>query len=121
MTLKAMIASDASTVFLNTSDFAETVTYYPHTYFGATARDARTISAVVFREQLEVFSEDGDTITPVFEVHVANSTTVGINSDEIDLGGDQIEFPPRDGKAAEKRTITELLTQDNGMLVLRCR
>lgn len=121
MTLRDMIASDASDVFLNTSDFAETVTYYPHTYHGATARASRSISAVVFREQLTIIGEDVDTVAPLFEVHVANSTTVGINSDEIDLGGDQIEFPPRDGKAAERRTITELVTQDNGMLVVRCR
>jgi hypothetical protein len=76
---------------------------------------------VVIREQITVLSEAGDTVVPVYEVHVANSSTVGISSDELDLGGDQIELPPRDGKTAEKRTITQLLTQDTGMLVLRCQ
>lgn len=121
MTLRNKILDDASDVFLNASDFAETVTYHPHTYFNATERASREVKAVVFREQLSVFTEDVETVIPMFEVHVANDSTAGISSDEIDLGGDQISLPLRDGKAAERRAITELLTQDNGMLVLRCR
>jgi hypothetical protein len=121
MTLKDQIDNDSSLVFTNTSDFAETVTYYPHIYFGATVRASRSISAVVFRQQVQVLGEDGDSIVPIFEVHVANDSTVGISSDELDTGGDQIEFPPRDGKDAEKRTITHLVTQDHGMLVLQCQ
>lgn len=121
MTLRSQIEADVSAVFLNTNDFAETVTYHPHAYYGATARAARSISAVVIREQIRVVSENGDTVLPVYEVHVENDSVTGISSDELDLGGDQIALPPRDGKTAERKTITQLLTQDHGMLVLECR
>lgn len=121
MTLRDQIASDASLVFLSTSDFAETVTYYPHVYFGGSAT-SRSISAVVFRQQVATVGEDGgEVVLPMYEVHVANSATTGISSEELDTGGDQIQFPPRDGKDAEKKSILHLVTQDNGMLVLQCR
>lgn len=121
MTLRAAIATDAYTVFTSTDEFAEAITYYPHQYYGESARASRSINAVVFREAIQVFAEDGDTVLPVWQIHVANDSTYGISSDELDLGGDQLEFPPRDGKTAEKKTITRLLTQDHGMLVLECR
>lgn len=115
MTLRSTIASDAYTVFTSTDDFAESVTYRPRS--GST----RAINAVVMREQIQIIGEDGDTVAPVWQVHVANDTTYGIASTELNLGGDQISLPPRDGKTAESRTITQLLIQDNGMLVLECR
>ena len=121
MTLASQIITDASVVFTNTSDFAELVTYVPHQYWGEAARAERSISAVVIREDMQILGEDGDSIVPVYQVHVANDSTVGIASDELDLGGDAIKLPPRDGKAAEQRTITRLVTQDTGMLVLECQ
>ena len=121
MTLRSQIDNDASSVFLSTDDFAETVTYYPHTYYNATPRSSRSISAVVIRESITVLGEDGDAVLPVYEVHVANSSTIVVSSQELDLGGDQIELAPRDGKAAERKTITRLMAQDHGMLVLECR
>lgn len=122
MTLKASIAADAATVFCNVDDFAEAVTYYPHRYFGEEARADRSINAMVEREALESFSEDaGQDVAPVFRVHVANSTTLGINSDEIDLGGDKLGFPPRDGKTAVVKSIIKIESQDPGMMVLLCQ
>lgn len=121
MTLADSIITDAANVFTNTDEFAELVTYHPHQYTGEAARDAREISAVVFRNPVQVFQEDGTVVLAEYEVHVANSNTVGISSDELDTGGDQLELPPRDGKAAERRSILKLLTQDKGMLVLACQ
>lgn len=115
MTLQATIAADALTVFTSTDDFAEVVTYKPR---GGTAR---SINAVVLREQITVLAEDGDTVAPVWQVHVANDSTYGISSAELNLGGDKITLPPRDGKDAEDRSITQLMIQDVGMLVLECR
>lgn len=121
MTLRDQIETDATSVFLATNDFAEVITYHPHRFFGETERPSRSIGAVVIRESIEVLSEDVVTNAPSFEVHVANNSVTGISSEEIDTGGDQLEFPPRDGKAAEKRSITRITTQDHGMLVLECR
>jgi hypothetical protein len=121
MSLRDAIADDAMTVFLNTGEFAELVTYHPHRFYGESERSPRVISAIVIREQVELLSEDVVTNAPMFEIHVANSSTLGISSEEIDTGGDQIEFPPRDGKPPERRSITRLTGQDNGMLILECR
>ena len=121
MTLHDLIAADAVTVFGNTDDFAEVVTYHPHRHYGEAARSSRSINAVVFREQIQVLTQDGDTVAPVWQIHVANSAVDGISSEELDLGGDSLEFPPRDGKTAETRTITQLVGQDHGMLIVECR
>lgn len=121
MTLHDAIADDALGVFMQVDDFAEVVTYYPHRFFGEAQREPREIKAVVMREQIAVLSEDVETVAPVYQVHVANDSVNGISSEELDTGGDQIELAPRDGKTATRRTITHLLTQDHGMLVLECR
>lgn len=115
MTLHDIIEADAKNVFCNPSDFAEPVTYYK-----ANGK-ARKINAIVNRDALAILPEDGDTITPVFEVHVANDVDEGIASDELNLGGDQIAFPVRVGKPVERRSIIKLIAHDNGMLILQCR
>lgn len=123
MTLRETIAADATDVFLRTDDFAEPIVYHPHQYEGSekVPRPARSINAIVFRETIQVLSQDGDVVAPLWEVAVANSSTDGISSQELDLGGDQLAFPPRDGKRAKRRSITRLILQDHGMLILECR
>lgn len=121
MSLHDMIETDATAVFANTADFAEVVTYHPRHRFGEATPTPRSINAVVMREQIQTIGEDGDTVSPIWQVHVANSGTYGISSTELDLGGDQIALPPRDGKSAARKTITQLVIQDHGMLVLECR
>lgn len=117
MTLRDTLTDDASSVFLNTDEFAESVTYKPR---GSVT--TRPIRAVVEREQLATVNEDGgETVAPMFIVHVANDSTLGISSDELDTGGDKISLPVRDGMTASYRAITRLISQDNGMLVLECR
>ena len=121
MTLRDQLETDATTVFLSSNDFAETVTYYPHNFAGQVARSSRSILAVVVRTTPVVFDQDGEHAIPTFEVHVANSSTSGISSDEIDVGRDQIGMAVREGVTAKRRTITRMQEHDNGMLVLECR
>ncbi len=119
-----MITAHATSVFLNTDQFAEPtgVVYHPFNYPGRTVRESRTINAVVIREQVELVGEnDSVTFLPTFEVHVANDSTLGISGVEIDFGGDQIAFATRDGMDASRHAILRILTQDHGMLVLECR
>ena len=117
MSLHALIESDATTVFCNTSDFAESVTYWAR---GSSS--GRAINAVVSREQIVGFDADNNqTNLAAWQIHVANDATDGIAGTELNLGGDQIAFPPRDGQAAVRKSITQLLIQDHGMLVLECR
>lgn len=115
MTLHDMIESDASAVFCNVNDFAESATYY------AWHGSARAITVIVERDPLAVFGPDGDDVLPSFAVKVVNSTTLGISSEELNLGGDAIEFAVRVGQDKSMRTITRLIEHDEGMLVLECR
>lgn len=115
MSLHDTIQADALSVFCNSDDFAESIVYYRRN------GRSRKIKAVVIREALGVMPEDGDVVYPLFEVHVANSDTDGIASDELDLGGDQLEFPTRIGQPKMRRSILKLLNHDEGMLVLECR
>lgn len=115
MTLHDTIIEDGKKVFCNADDFAEQVVYYKRN------GRSRKIKAVVMREALGVLPEDGDVVYPMFEVHVANSEDDGITSDELDLGGDQLEFPTRIGQPKMRRSIMKLLSHDEGMLVLECR
>lgn len=120
MSLADRIVTDAGAVFLNSDHFAETVTYYPHRFHTAAVREPRSIKAVVIRNQVSVFNPDEQILTE-FEVHVANDSTTGISSDELDTGGDQIELQPRVGETARKVSIQYLNEHDSGMLVLTCR
>ena len=115
MTLHETIIADALSVFCNSDDFAESIVYYKRN------GRSRKIKAVVMREALGILPEDGDVVYPMFEVHVANSEDDGIASDELDLGGDQLEFPTRIGQPTMRRSIMKLLSHDEGMLVLECR
>lgn len=64
MTLRDMIEADATAVFLNTGEFAESVTYKPRIKpTGDTRDETRSISAVVFREQMTTIDEDGGETT----------------------------------------------------------
>ena len=117
MTLRESIASDASTIFLQTDDFAESVSYYPR---GSST--GRSIRAVVVRDSIQEMTQNDSLVDlPMFEVHVANDSSIGISGTELNTGGDMIEFPTRDGMVATKHTILRLITQDHGMLVLECR
>lgn len=115
MTLHDVIQSDASAVFCNLSDFAETADYI--------TRDGvrRCIDVIVERQNLQLPGEYSGSVTPVFIVHVANTCTRGITSDELNLGGDSIELAIRVGEEATERSIVQLIEHDEGMLVLECR
>jgi hypothetical protein len=120
MSLANRIVTDAASVFLNSDHFAEDVTYYPHRFHTAAVREPRSIKAVVIRNQVSVFNPDEQILTE-FEVRVANSSTTGISSAELDTGGDQISLAPRVGETAVKKSIQYLTEHDEGMLVLICR
>lgn len=121
MTLKDQLANDSSLVFCNSNEFAETVTYKPHNHVGRTVRQNRNIIAVVERETISVLSQDGEHVIPQFTLHLANSSTLGITSSEIDVGRDRIAIAERIGDVATDRTVTRLQENDEGMLVIECR
>ena len=83
-----MIQADAINVFANANDFAEPVTYYKKT------GKARPIFMVVVREALAILPEDGDTVTPVFQLSGANDIVKGIKeATGKDIGVEYIDNP----------------------------
>ena len=115
MSLHDLIQADAINVFANPNDFAEPVTYYKKT------GKARPIFMVVVRDALAILPEDGDTVTPIFELYGPNDIVEGISSEELNLGGDMIAFAPRVGQAVERREIIRLLSHDEGVIHVQCR
>lgn len=109
-----MIQADTAAVFCNVDDFAELATYHPR------GGSSRPVKVVIDRDALALFPEDGDNITPVSEVRVATTGTYGITSEELDTGGDMLEFEFRIGRGKQRRSITRILGHDEGMLVLQC-
>jgi len=115
VSLHDTIIEDAKTVFANPQDFAESIVYYKRN------GRSRKINAVVVRDDSLQLPEASDLVTPRFMVYVSNDGSEGIESKELDLGGDQIELSPRVGEPAERRSIVRLVEHDEGMLVLECR
>ena len=66
MTLRDVIKSDAITIFENTSEFAEAVTYYFRD--GST----RSINAVIDREPPSFYGAGGEVVTPKAMIEIAN-------------------------------------------------
>ena len=98
MTLKSQITSDVTTIFLNTREFAESVTYTP------SDGTALTITAVVERETFdENFGGDGRHLTKMAFVHVAAADVASpsINDvftfDSLDWKVSAIPDPPEFG------------------------
>jgi len=53
---------------------------------------------------------------------VANSSTIGISSSEIDRGGDKVSIPwPNEKSALQDRRVTKIISQDAGMMTLEVR
>jgi len=101
--------------------FGESVTYHPFNYVASDTRASRSISVIVVRNQLRQDDDVPGAVLPVFTIQVRNDVLLGITSDELDLGNDQISFPVRVGSEAERRTIIQLLSHDSAMLTLECR
>lgn len=112
-----MLAADAANVFTN--EFAEDLEYYPK------GRGMRQIRGVVDRSPPRPISEvktQPGVMTDEFMVEVANSSTTGIATSELDTGSDTIGIGRRHGDAVLKiYRIIGVLKQDAGMLMLRCR
>ena len=83
MSLHDTVTEDAKKVFANPQDFAESIVYYKRN------GRSRKINAVVVRDDSLQLPEASDLVTPRFMVYVSNDGSEGIESKELDLGGDQ--------------------------------
>lgn len=111
MTLKDSMRSDMTSVFLNTDEFSELITYKPR------GGGSRQIKAIIDREPRAVYASTESVILSTFRIMVRNSCTLGITGDEIDTGGDVIRLKA-DTSDTEYRdcSIVKVTYQDLGML-----
>ena len=96
-------------------EFGEDVTYLPE------GGGSRSIVGIVVRKQPAAIDGASGAVSPMITVMVANDSTKGIGSEEIDTGGDKLAICPRIGKAAQQRRITKMTLQDHGMLRIEVR
>ncbi len=91
-----------------------TITYSPRN------RTARSISAIVdYPGPGPIGPLDGGS-RPHVELLVANDSTTGIASTEVDTGGDHVTVPMRVGTTARVLRIVEVMGQDDALVRLRC-
>lgn len=109
MTLKDQMKADASSVFTNTDDFAEVVTYYA----GGTG-SGRAVNAVVERD-VQLITDQNIPALATF-IYVANDETIGISSTELDTGKDTLGVSLRYGESAQVRQIVGVDESDEGMM-----
>lgn len=108
MTFKEQLASDTKSAFLNTGEFAESVTYTPK---GGTAK---VINAVINRKRLDPAYEDtGRTLINQAELFVANDAIAGVTL--INKGGDVVSFAETIGGVVISWVVADILNQDEGI------
>ena len=106
MSLKDRFSLDVINCFLNTSEFAEAITYTPEGEAG------KEINAIVVRGRLEPGSEDqGRSLQNQVEIYIANDATEGVTF--VDKKDDRITLNDVEGTSREARII-EVLHKDEG-------
>lgn len=115
MTLSDDIKTDFATIFGNTDDFAETITYH---FRGG---GSRPIAVIVTRESVSFYEGDKNT-TWSFTIEADNNCTTGVTASEMDTGGDEVELLLKKGDSVPvRRPVIKLLTQDEGALSFAVR
>jgi hypothetical protein len=116
MSLAENIVSDANKVFLNPSEFAESVTVLEP------GESPRPIAAIVIRRPAGEIAPGwriGQT-TFKFRVRVCNDPVLGIDPPAMDRGTWQLGIATKVGGTVENRQIVATLDQDAGMTLLAC-
>ena len=102
MTFKTGLDTDMEGVFLNTDEFAEDVVYTPR------AGAARTIPAIVDRDQIKTRPEDqGRVAHKTAEIIIHNDAANGVTS--VNNKGDSVSFAPREGQDAVDWDVIRIL------------
>ncbi|MFH1385112.1 MAG: hypothetical protein ABIH47_09170 [Candidatus Omnitrophota bacterium] len=115
MSFKDAVKQDAYTAFLNTSEFAEVVTYTPHG--GA----AKSVKAIVDRGRLEPAAEDhGRVLGSSVEILIANDADYGVVS--VNKGNDAVALKKTlDDESDTVFFVADVLSHDEGMWHLLLR
>lgn len=124
------IASEGDSIITDPDDpFAQNLIDEANLYINAhgepiiyrpKAGGSREIKAIVERLPAEGLSGTGRN-APQTTISVVNSDIVGISSEELDKGGDQIIIAPMLGQPRQLRRIPKIIKMDAGMITLEVR
>jgi hypothetical protein len=109
MSLRSQILNDASSLFFNTDDFAETVTYYPDGDLEA----GREIAAIIDRD-IQSIDPVENVLGFVTMVRVYDDSTRGISATEINTHRDKLGIAMRVGESQRVRQITRVVSTEHG-------
>jgi len=108
VTLKSKLPEDAKAAFLNSDEFAESITYTPN------GGPPKVIKALVVRERLQADGPDqGRVLNRQAEIYIASDATQGVTS--VDKGNDTVSFPVFVEGPAVPWKVVEVLGKDEGM------
>jgi hypothetical protein len=93
------------------AQFGEPITYWPG--FGG----SRLITAIVNRDPPEILDGAGNAVKPRATVQVFNSRLTGIESIEMDIGRDEIEFSLQIDDQTTQRFVFQVLQSSSGGVV----
>lgn len=100
-----------------TDRMGETITYYP------SGGSSRSITGAVVRNPVtEIDAAPGPINAPFAHIQVIDDSTLGIASDEINTGADEIGYKINIGDAAvSQRPIAKIVSRTGGMMTLEVR
>jgi len=96
-------------------EFAEQIVYMP----GGTG--SRAIMAIVDREEPTELEGGAGAQSTLTYITVANDSTAGISSSEVNLNADKVEISTKIGQVVREKRIIGLIYQDAGMMKLEIR
>lgn len=108
MTLKSQMLTDASSVFLNSDEFAENIQYQP---YGGSVRNIR---AIIVNEGKEPRGEDvSRTFEEVMEIFVSKDSTQGVGT--VTAGYDIVWLPASVPGRTNRYYVSAIKSVDTGM------
>lgn len=116
MTFKSNLEADAIDTFLDATEFAESIDYYPSANLG----DKRTFNAIVVRGEVNTLQnlDAGDALALEATVTIANTSDQTKGIDTVDKGSDLLDIVIREDTPAVRCRVVRILRADAGMYVL---
>lgn len=116
MTFKTNLSDDAIDTFLNATEFAESIDYYP----SGNLNDKRTFNAIVVRGEVNTLQnlDAGDALALEATVTIANTSDQTKGIDTVDKGSDLLDIVIREDTPAVRCRVVRILRADAGMYVL---
>jgi len=113
MTLRDNLKTDVPLIFLNSTEFSEKITYF------LKSGGRRGIQAIIDRNPPAIYDAAGEVVLPEFTIVVYNNCKTGVEADEVNTGGDEVELIVKDGDLqTTRKTVMHMSAHDLGVVEL---